>query len=292
MGNKDQFSRKTYFSKRTCQECGCKCDPTLPSCPSCGAKNPDKRSLSFKNFLHVGPFKEAGFIALGTLGLSILVFFIQLILLLIVRPSDQSAYLNSGEGLFWAYVFAYPLLFVVMGLLLWSDWKKTLASFKNWKSYVAGFIGYAAIMVFSIVYNLIITAIYKANGMTIPGDNANQSNVISMVLYGPVACGFVIGLIGPFTEELAYRVGLFGLASRLGKWAGYVLGILVFAFIHFDFTKIGSEEIIAELISLPNYLVSGAVLCFLYDKFGICGSWVGHALNNLQSVILIVVQGK
>ena len=292
MASKQHPTPKTYFARRTCQECGCKCDPTLDSCPNCGAKNPDKRSLSFKNFLHVSPLKEAGFIALGLFGLSVLVFFIELIVLLVVRPADQTAYLSSGEGLFWTYVFAYPLLFAVMGLLLWKDWKNVRVSFKNWKAYVAGFIGYAAIMVFSIAYNLIINAIFEANGMTMPGDNANQSNVVSMVLYGPVACMFIIGLIGPFSEELAYRVGLFGLASRLGKWAGYVLGILVFAFIHFDFTKIGSEEIISELISLPNYLVSGAILCFLYDKFGICGSWVGHALNNLQSVILIIVQGK
>lgn len=229
---------------------------------------------------------------MGLFGLSILVFFIELIILLVARPADQNAYLNSGEGLFWTYVFAYPLLLAAMGLLLWGDWKNVRTSFKNWKAYVAGFIGYAVIMVFSIAYNLIISAIFKANGMSVPGDNANQSNVVSMVLYGPVACAFVIGLIGPFAEELAYRVGLFGLASRLGKWAGYIAGILVFAFIHFDFTKIGSGEIVSELISLPNYLVSGAVLCFLYDKFGICGSWVGHALNNLQSVILIIVQGN
>ncbi len=292
MDGQQQFNRKTYFSKRTCQECGCKCDPTLTSCPNCGAKNPDKRSLSFKNFLHVNPLKEAGFIALGLFGLSILVFFVELIVLLIVRPSDQNAFLSSGKGLFWTYAFAYPLLFAAMGLLLWKDWKSVGVSFKNWKAYVAGFIGYAVIMVFSIAYNLIINAIFEANGITMPGDNANQSNVVSMVLYGPAACMFIIGLIGPFSEELAYRVGLFGLASRLGKWVGYVLGIVVFAFIHFDFTKIGSEAILSELISLPNYLVSGAILCFLYDKFGICGSWVGHALNNLQSVVLIIVQGK
>lgn len=292
MGTKQQFSRQTYFGKRTCQECGHKCDPTFSSCPNCGAKNPDKRSLSFKNFLHVSPLKEAGFIAFGLFGLSVLVFIIEVLVLLVARPSEQSAFLSSGEGLFWSYVFAYPLLFLAMGFLLWKDWKSVGASFKNWKAYIAGFIGYAAIMIFSIAYNLIVNAIFEASGIALPGDNANQSNVVAMVLYGPAACMFVIGLIGPFTEELAYRVGLFGLASRLGKWVGYLFGIIVFAFIHFDFTKIGSEAILSELISLPNYLVSGAILCFLYDKFGICGSWIGHALNNLQSVILIIVQGK
>ena len=87
-------------------------------------------------------------------------------------------------------------------------------------------------------------------------------------------------------------VGLFGLGARLGKWAGYILGVLVFAFIHFDFTSIGTDAVAAELISLPNYLFSGAVLCFLYDKFGLCGSYLTHALNNLQSVVLIIAQGK
>ncbi len=292
MSSEDQFSRKTYFTRRSCQECGHKYDPTLSSCPSCGAKNPDKKANSFKNFLHVHPLKEAGFIALGLIGLSIIATLAQLIVLLVARPSDQLAYASSGEGLFWTYLIAYPLLFLIMGLLLWKDWKSVFLSFKNWKAYVAGFIGYALIMVFSIAYNLIVNAICAANGMAVPDTNANQSNVVSMVLYGPAACVFVIGLIGPFTEELAYRVGLFGLGARLGKWAGYILGILVFAFIHFDFTSIGTDAVASELISLPNYLFSGAVLCFLYDKFGLCGSYLTHALNNLQSVVLIIAQGE
>ncbi len=290
MSDQQQFSRKIYFGSATCQQCGHKYDPTLQSCPDCGAKNPDKKAKSFRNFLHIHPLKEVGLIGLGLVGFSLLTSIVQLIICLIVKPEDITAYFYSGEGLFWVYTFAYPLLLITMGLLLWKDWKKVPVSFKNWKAYVGGFIGYAIMMVFSIAYNLLIEAIVKACGMTLPETNANQENVINMVLYGPVACFFIIGLIGPFAEELAYRVGLFGLASRLGKWAGYLASIIVFAFIHFDFNAIGTENIIIELISLPNYMVSGAVLCFLYDKFGLCGSYLAHALNNLQSIALILIQ--
>lgn len=292
MSEQRQSKRKIYFGNATCQECGRRYDPTLQECPSCGAKNPDKRAASFKNFMHVHPLKEAGLFAIGLIGLSIIATLVQIIVLLIAKPSDSMTYASSGECLFWTYAFAYPLLLLAMGLLLWKDWGNMLPSFKNWKAYVAGFIGFALLIVFSIGYNLIINAIFKAAGVTLPEENSNQSNVVSMVLYGPAVCFFVIGLIGPLAEELAYRVGLFGLASRLGKWAGYLASILVFAFIHFDFTSIGTEAVISELVSLPNYLVSGAVLCFLYDKFGICGSFVGHALNNLQSVALIIIEKK
>lgn len=281
--------RKQFFTRTTCPECGKAYDPTLPSCPCCDRKNEEKGAERYRNFVHVGFVKEISFVLIGLLGLNVVVFFAELLAFLIYRPEDSTAFLQSGEALFFIYAIAYPLVFLAMALVLWRDWKEVGRSFKNWKSYVAGFIGFVCIILFSIVYSLITEAIFKAIGVALPSDNSNQSNVISMVLHCPWACVFIIGLIGPFSEELCYRVGIFGLGSRLGKWVGYLAGILIFAFIHFDFTALGTQEgAITELVSLPNYLFSGACLCFLYDKCGLSASYTAHALNNLLSVFQIV----
>ena len=155
---------------------------------------------------------------------------------------------------------------------------------------MAGLIGVAFMIGAGSLYNLIIQAIFQAAGAPLPEVNGNQANVISMVLANPIACVFIIGFLGPFSEELAYRAGLFGFASRLGKKWGYVIGIVVFAFIHFDVTALGSgSAFLAEAIALPTYLGSAAVLCFLYDRFGFGASYTAHVLNNLISILEIIV---
>jgi membrane protease YdiL (CAAX protease family) len=283
--------RKQFFSSSRCGQCGKSYDPTLQYCPSCGDKNPESGNERYKNFLHVGYVKEITFILLGLAGLNVIALFAQLLSILAYRPEDKTAFVYTGQSLFFTYAIAYPLLFLLMALVLWKDWRKVGDCFKKWKPYIGGIIGYAAIMLFSIVYSLIIQAIFSSIGLALPSDNANQTNVINMVLESPVACVFIIGIIGPFSEELCYRVGLFGLASRLGKWAGYLAGILIFALIHFDTSALTTQEgAITELVSLPNYLFSGACLCFLYDKLGLSASFTAHLINNVTSIVQIIVE--
>ncbi len=277
---------KIYFHKTVCDSCGNRYDETYPECPKCKAKNSTPDAKKFTHFVPTAFWKQLVYVALGFVGLQILTYLAMAIVLVANHPENANAYLSSGEGLFWTYTIVYPSLFVIMAFVVWGDWKKIWKSFLGWKPYVAGLIGFFALTTFSILYGMASTAILKAAGIDVTSTNANQQNVIDMVKYNWVSCLFVIGLIGPFCEELTYRVGLFGFGSRLGKWAGYVAGTVVFALIHFSFSSLGSAQgAIIELVSLPNYLFSGAALCFLYDKFGFGASYVTHALNNVFSVV-------
>ena len=281
-----------YFHNVVCDSCGTRYDETYPECPNCKNKNTKPEARKFANFLPTPFWKQLLYVANGLLGLEIVTLFATFIVVAVNQPANAKEFMSSGEGLFATYSIVYPSLFVIMGLLVWSDWKKIGKAFLNWKPYVAGLIGFFVLTAFSIGYGFLSQAILKGAGIDVSSTNSNQVNVINMVKYNWVACFFIIGLLGPFCEELTYRVGVFGFASRLGKWAGYVLGILVFAFIHFDFTALGSRDgVIIEFVSLPNYLFSAAVLCFLYDKFGFAASYVTHALNNIISVIQIIASG-
>ena len=97
-------------------------------------------------------------------------------------------------------------------------------------------------------------------------------------------------------EECAYRVGLFGLASRLGKPLGYILTGLVFALIHFDFGAAfnfgpeGFASAVLEWLNLPIYLFSGLAFTFVYDKVGFGASVTAHTLNNMFSIGMNIIQ--
>lgn len=281
---------KFFFKNTSCPSCGQSYDPTFHRCPKCGNLNADPGAKEFENHLPLPWWKQLVYTGIGLFGLQILAFLAQLIVLVVAVPSDPVNYFSTGEGLFSVYSIVYPAMFLIMGLLTWKDWKSVGKSFTSWRPYLAGLVGLAFMIGAGSIYNLIIEAIFKAAGYPLPSANGNQANVISMVLANPVACVFIIGILGPFSEELAYRAGLFGFASRLGKKWGYIIGILVFAFIHFDVTALSSgEAFLAEIVALPTYLGSAAVLCFLYDRFGFGASYTAHALNNLVSVLEIIV---
>ena len=281
---------KLFFKNTSCPHCGQEYDPTFHRCPKCGNLNADPDAETFQNYLPLPLWKQLVYAGIGLFGLQILAFFAQLIVLAMKVPSDPLGYLTSGEGLFAVYSIVYPALFLIMAILTWKGWLSIGKSLASWKPYLAGLIGVAFMIGAGSLYNLIIQAIFQAAGAPLPEVNGNQANVISMVLANPIACVFIIGFLGPFSEELAYRAGLFGFASRLGKKWGYVIGIVVFAFIHFDVTALGSgSAFLAEAIALPTYLGSAAVLCFLYDRFGFGASYTAHVLNNLISILEIIV---
>ena len=201
------------------------------------------------------------------------------------------AYLSSVPALFLSNVGAYTVLAVVMLIIVFLDRREFFRSFKGWKPYVYGIVGFIAIIAFGYLYSAIVSLIYAGIGREIPGTNNNQSILNEMIVYRPVVCFLVFGLVGPFTEELGYRVGLFGLLSRFGKWAGYISSIIIFAAIHFDFSAFGTPAIESELISLPSYLFSGFAFAFIYQKAGFAASFTAHAMNNIFSIAVNYIQG-
>ena len=113
----------------------------------------------------------------------------------------------------------------------------------------------------------------------------NESVLREIIKAFPALSVFVFGIVGPFCEELTYRVGLFGCFKKY-KWLAYLTSIIVFALMHFGFT---SPNIIDELVNLPIYLFSGAAFAFAYDKFGLAGSLSAHVTNNLYAIIASII---
>ena len=92
-------------------------------------------------------------------------------------------------------------------------------------------------------------------------------------------------LIGPFCEEITYRVGLFDLIKRKNKILAYIIEVLIFAFIHIQFSE---TTLGAELAAFPIYLAIGFFLTFAYDKFDLPASYMAHIFLNTISFIAVI----
>lgn len=248
--------------------------------------------------LHCNILKQLGFLLLALVGLTALSTIVQSVQMVLYKNDNPSAsadqikeFLTAAPNLFASNSIAYAVLLTGMGLLLWKGWKELLPSFKNWKAYAFGAAGFGAIILFSMVYSTIVGSIYASIGRELPSTNNNQSLINEMILWQPVACLIVFGLIGPMTEEFAYRVGLFGAATRFGKVFGYIITAIVFASIHFDFGAFSDPDALEpELIALPSYIFSGLAFSFLYQKFGFAASFAAHATNNVFSIVVNYMQ--
>lgn len=294
---------KTYFRVDHCPECGKSNDCLEPTCPHCGHQDEEKRSI--KGFEHqcvlAWPFQLTLFLV-GFLGQMILGVIVSVIVRTIYvsthpgyTPEELQNYLSSVDTQFLLNSIIYVIVFVAL-LLILGFRKKLPALFKSfakWQAPVFGLVGFLAIFAAGMVYSLIVNAIFTATGTPLPGVNANESSLRAMIAAWPLPCLLVFGLIGPFCEEVGYRVGLFGFMSRLGKPLAYILSALVFGFIHFDWGCFGqgSAAIIREVTNINVYIGSGAALCYIYDRFGFGASFTAHALNNLVSIGINIATG-
>lgn len=117
--------------------------------------------------------------------------------------------------------------------------------------------------------------------------NSNQSSLNLAFEASPFFTFFPIVIFAPICEELTYRFGLFGALAKKSRLLAYVITMLVFSLIHFDFT---SSDIINELLNLPVYLIGAGFLCYAYDRKGnILTSITAHMFyNGLQYILMLV----
>lgn len=283
----------SFFNKTHCKECDTAYDSAAQECPECGSRNSIPESLSFKNMTPLGPIKELIVFFVGWLGFQILAFLIQSIYLSFFTatngpfPDIESLttafqnYLNNG-AIGPIFFITYGALFVIMALIIWKDWPRLVKRFSIGLSYYGVLIGIAVIL-FDILWGVVVTQCGFSS-------NQNQQNVSKIATSYPFLSILMIGIIGPFCEEMAYRVGLFGVLKRVNTYVAYIVGSLIFAFIHFDLTQIGSAS---EWINFPPYFISGLALSFAYDRFGLAGSLFAHWTNNIYAMIgIIATQGK
>lgn len=276
------------FKKVICQSCKHTFDGMLEECPHCHAKNIiNKEASRFKNIAFLGPIKQIALFLIGWAVFQLLGFLISSIFELYAsstfgfETSSYFAFLNSYKTNMLINTVMYLIITVACLLLLWKDYTKLLNSFKSWKPFVAAIVGVAAIITFNLMYNVFLIAVNAP-----VADNANESAVTSLTKAYPLIAIVVFGFIGPLCEELTYRLGLFSFFMRTKKWIAYLLTIILFTFIHFDFTLANP---IVELLNIPFYAFAAFTFCFIYDRFGFAGSLYCHITNNLFSVIMSLI---
>ena len=228
--------------------------------------------------------KQILFFSLGWLGFQIIATIIQL------TVGTAYAYLNQvslQEALSKYSVSmvvnstAYIALLVTLLLIGNRDLFKILKSFKQWQSYLAGVICFAAIIAFNIFYGTIVNLL-----KTPVSDNANQAGLETMDAAYPIISMVIFGFVGPICEELTYRIGLFSLLKRKNRFVAYFVTIIVFALIHFNLST-NMDTLKNEVLNLPYYMFAAAAFSFTYDRFGFAGSVTGHIINNVFSLAMI-----
>lgn len=226
-------------------------------------------------------WKQILFFVIGLFGLTVISLLIQITVQLaarrtIVSDYDYQTFMGSTTFDMIVNGSTYLIIAVIFLILMKDDTNEFFKSFKDWKPYVAAAIGFSAILTFNLFYNLIL----NATGAVI-SDNANESSLNSIVSDFPFLSLLIFALIGPIVEEFTYRVGLFSLLKRVHISLAYVVTIIVFTFIHFDFQ---SNNMVNELLNIPFYMFAAATFCFLYHRFGLASSISAHVTNNLLSI--------
>ena len=208
----------------------------------------------------------------GCLGLYVVSFLAVLIMLGVpLAKADK-----SGATEFLTYAFLTIALLGTLG----SDVIIIKNEAKIYKFFVGIAFGLAVIIIPSL-YDIFVNLLFPH------GVNNNEAGLRSFIPSYPFLSIIFLCILGPLCEELTYRVGLFGLL-RKRKWVAYVVSILVFSFMHFDFT---AKDMITELVNLPSYMLSALIFAYAYDKFGFTTSWTAHMFNNLFAVVAILAFG-
>ncbi|MCD8203861.1 MAG: CPBP family glutamic-type intramembrane protease [Coprobacillus sp.] len=274
-----------HFSKRVCPNCGTEYDEVGDECPSCHAPNTSKeRYDGFNNMTMVSPVKEIFAFLIGFAGLQIFALIVEVILLMAYEDSDT---LYTARGNMTINVAAYALVLAALFALVFKERGSFAKTFTKSETYLFGFLAFLVLILASGVYSFIISFFYTTEG------NNNQSSINTLTELYPFASIIVFGIIGPLVEEVTYRVGLFSFFRRINRWSAYLLTIIIFALIHFDFTTIGggwNEELENELINLPSYLIAAGVFCFVYERRGFGASFFAHFLNNIIAVLFIILE--
>lgn len=245
-----------------------------------------EKQVSLKNMSFLKPWKQITFFVIGLVGLIIIELVAQLLLISIARLAYGNTYLydnfvNSSLASMILNGSSYLILGIIFIILIKEDDNELFKSFKGWKPYVAAAIGLASIMIFNVIYNLILSA----TGAIIT-DNANETSLNTMVTTFPFTSILIFAFVGPICEELTYRVGLFSFMRRINVYLAYIVTIIVFTLIHFDFT---SQTMTNELLNIPFYAFAAITFCFLYERFGFAASVTSHVANNLISVLATIL---
>lgn len=274
---------------------------------------PDGKERTYR-FLHPSernfgvPFWEKlVFFLRGFIGLSILSTLVSAILRATPYFNVETSELTpKGNALL--MFFSYGLLLAAFLLFLFFDGRKTYCKlfkdFGNFKTYIYGLAGFFALILINIFFNSIYNVLIPDYGA-----NANQTSIETRRKASPFFSIVTVVLFAPFCEEMTYRAGLLDRVGKRKRIVGVIVSALVFGLIHFDFSSgllrivsAGNQEafeayrmsFVNELLNLPVYVFSGAILGLTYVSSGKLGSsMVSHLrLNALSSIEVMALSSQ
>ena len=260
---------------KKCPNCGAYYDPTLKKCPSCHKHNElylDRQINDKIAFMH--PAAQIGLFLGGFAFAGMLL--IQIILALFLKNRIQDKNTLDAVMISCTYILMIGGLWFIV---FFNRRKHFFSKYRRKIDYIYGF-AYAItlVLVGSLVSNF-ISIFHQVS------DNANQSTAVIFSKSYPLLAFFVIGILGPVCEELTYRVGLYSFLRRINKYLAFIVTVIVFAFIHFDFE---SADIINELWSIPSYITAGTILTLAYEHRGPACSMVAHVCYNIFAFLIIL----
>lgn len=279
-----------FIQNIKCTKCGTYYDAYMRHCPKCLSDNDSCKSQNIpSNILMLDFFKQIVLFLVGWVGLLIISTIISFIFIaafsinLGVTQQELISNIDSYPAVnFSINISTYLLLFIILASILIPAYKIIFLNLKNKKGYWYGFM-FGAILIFA---NIIISLTLSLLGV---GTSGNQKSLLAIINVSPILSLIVLGIIGPICEEITYRLGLFSFIERTGKtWLSYLLTILIFALIHFQFN---SPDLLTELCNLPNYLIGGFLLTLAYHKGGIQCSTIAHIMNNVLSISMTIIGG-
>lgn len=251
-----------------CSKCGADYDSTLEECPNCHTTNQIRTLKDFpKNVFFLHPIAQLGIFAIGFAYLGML--FTELFF----------SYIFPSTALIASFTYG-TMVTIILAVILLTRRKMFFNSFKSLSNYVIGIVIGAIAIATGIMLSVLISSFYKGEV------NNNQETAESIITIYPILSFFLFGFLGPICEELTYRVGLYSFLRRFNKYVAYIVTTIVFAFIHFRFNN---EDIVSELVALPQYLLMAFLLTYAYEKGGHTASMSAHIMYNIASTIMTLM---
>jgi membrane protease YdiL (CAAX protease family) len=199
-----------------------------------------------------------------------------------------------NEGSFFLQTVGYILVSGVFVVIFYSILKEDLIEFtSHWKRHLL-----IAIISFAVMYGLTELTNYIFYLLKLPLSSSNQDFIINALksetfIYVAISVVF----LAPFVEEVIFRKLLFGAIEsnlKLPKIVVVIISTVIFSLIHLssEITLVFSDiSNFKYLVAFFLYAPLAFVLSFSYSysKNNIFTVIIVHMLNNLLSIILILV---
>ncbi len=169
-----------------------------------------------------------------------------------------------------AYFFTYFTSSLIFSFIYKDKLKNDLKNIRNDLN-TKNIIIIVLFLVLSFISNIILVNLLKQEA-------SNQEIAVSVLTSFPLLGILAICLFGPFVEEIIYRL------PYKKNWLSIIISTIVFTFAH-----ISNFSLIQILFFIP-YLFLSISFSFAYFKNeNIILSTTTHILNNLISVVLLLV---